>query len=148
VASVEREIVLAVPHHGDDGILHDIARLDGVIPPHEALDRKSPGILGVKFVGVGEADEAMQISLLPFRDAADGKSAAVRNRFAIVRQPHQASMVAVVIDLQSDTHCGPPNIIAIMTILVVCGANRAPDPEHRGAGVAPAMPVFVPAFPE
>jgi len=28
--------------------------------------------------------------------------------------------------------------------LVVCGANSAPG--HRGAGVAPAMPVFVPAF--
>ena len=29
-------------------------------------------------------------------------------------------------------------MIAIMTILMVCGANRAPDPEHRGTGVASA----------
>ena len=127
VAGVERELVLAGPPHGDDGILHGIAGPDGVIPPHEALDREFPGILGVDLVGVGKADKAMQVSLLPLGDAADGKSAAVRNRFAIVRQPHQASMVAVVIDLQSDTHCDPPKIIAIIIILVVCGANGAPD---------------------
>jgi hypothetical protein len=29
--------------------------------------------------------------------------------------------------------------------LVVCGANSAPYPEHRGPGVPPAMPAFEPA---
>jgi hypothetical protein len=34
------------------------------------------------------------------------------------------------------------------TAVVVCGANDAPYPTRRGAGVSPAMPVFLPAFPE
>jgi hypothetical protein len=35
-----------------------------------------------------------------------------------------------------------------VVILAVCGANDASYPTRRGAGVSPAMPVFLPAFPE
>jgi len=54
--------------------------------------------------------EAMQVSLLPLGDAQDGESAAIRNRFAIVWQPDQAGMVAVIIDLQCDAHLAMINL--------------------------------------
>jgi len=110
-------------HHGDDGILHGIAGPDGVIPHMKrwtGISRDSWGHL----VGVGKADKAMQVSLLPL-ERGGWKIRGSPNR--LPSSGHTGKYVAVVIDLQSDTHCDPPKIIAIIIILVVCGANGAPD---------------------
>src|ERR1700722_10203122 len=106
-------MVLVRSDDRDNGILHHVAGVDQVVPPHVTLQGVLPRRVRIELVIVRKSDEAVQILVLyrPSRRwlprSMNREATAVRNCLGVRRQPNQTRVVAVVIDLEVNRHCSP-----------------------------------------
>src|ERR1700722_1454916 len=107
-------MVLVGSNDRDNRILHLIAGVDQVVPPHVALYGAFPQRVRIELVVVGKSDKPVDIGVLRRSSrrwlprSMNREATAVRNRLGVRRQPNQASMIAVVVDPEFDRHHSAP----------------------------------------
>src|SRR5580692_4813758 len=107
-------MVLVGSNDRDNRILHLIAGVDQVVPPHVALHGAFPQRVRIELVVVGKSDKPVDIGVLRrscrrwLPRSMNREATAVRNRLGVRRQPNQTCMIAIVVDFEFDAHRFPP----------------------------------------